>query len=237
MAENEKDTFFDHFSHDKSTKLGEWFVKSMAQKVYDFAQINCNSSILEIGPGKGEFAKLCVGHDYQAIEPNEEMAAALEKRGVRVARNMVPPIPDFGRGFDFVVMIDVMEHLDTMTAALKLSENVRDILNPKGKFVIISPDYVSWGYYFFLNDFTHNYITTRRRLQNLLVSAGFNEIESRYQSGHIQGLLGVLISLIARRLPFGFLYSLFPESKIIHKLYKLQSNFLRRVLICGEKLT
>lgn len=239
MEKHKPDAFFDHFSQDKSTKIGDWLVKSMSKRIFEFAQVKTGCSILEIGPGKGTFAGICLNNniDYFAIEPNEKMADMLERRGVNVLRNIVPPIPDLGRTFDVVVMINVMEHMDTMTAALELSKNVHKILNPGGKFIIYSPDYVNWQYHFFLSDFTHNYITTWRRLHGLLISAGFNKIDGIYQSGHYRSIASFLISFIASLLPFGRLYAMFPQNKMMHKLYKLQTPFLRRVLICGEKPT
>jgi hypothetical protein len=36
-------------------------------------------------------------------------------------------------------------------------------------------------------------------------------------------------------MPFGFLNGVFPNSKIFHKLYKMQLTLSRKVLILGEK--
>jgi SAM-dependent methyltransferase len=237
MAENEKDTFFDHFSPGRPTKFGSWLVKCLQQGVFEFAQIQRGSSVLEIGPGKGVFADICIncGAEYMAIEANAKMADALEKRGVKVLRNIVPPMPQIEKNFDVVVMIDVMEHMDNMTTALEVAKQVYKMLSQGGRFVIYSPDYVNWKYHFFLSDFTHNYVTTWRRLQGLLISAGFDHIEGIYQSNHYRGVMCLLISALASWLPFGYLTAMFPNSKLLRKLYKLQTPFLRRVLVRGEK--
>jgi SAM-dependent methyltransferase len=238
MAAKEKDAFFDHFNWNKPTKFGTWLVRTTAKRVFEFSLISQNSSILEIGAGRGVFADICLenGLEYWAIEPNVKMAKLLEARKIKVLRNIVPPIPETGRNFDAVVMINVLEHMNTMTAALELAKQVYKLLNPRGKFVIYVPDYVNWRYHFFLSDFSHNYITTWRRMQGLLISAGFEKVEGKYLSGPFGDLTCLLISAMASWLPFGQLSATFPKSKLLRKLYNLQTPFLRRVLMRGEKL-
>jgi len=237
VKELENNTFYDHFSKSKPTEFGNWLVNQTCQQIFEFAQIQQGKSVLEIGPGRGAFADLCIGRDieYWAIEPNEKMAEALEKRRANVIRNIVPPIPDMGRRFDVVVMNNVLEHMDTMTSALTVSKQIYELLNPGGRFVIYSPDYVNFRYLFFLNDFSHNYITTRKRVEGLLMSAGFDTICARYQNARFRGCMCLLTSGLAAWLPFGYLSALFPENKLLSKLYRFQSPFLRRILIFGEK--
>jgi SAM-dependent methyltransferase len=234
---HDESTFYEQFRQGKATPLGSWIVHQMALRVYDCAQIKEGHRVLEIGAGKGYFAKICFEKEinYSAIEPNVHMARALESQNARVYRNLVPPLPEMDGMFDRVVMINVMEHMDTMTAALSVAEQVHGILNPGGRFVIVAPDYVNWRFRFFQGDFSHNYVTTLKRLRGLLMSAGYDTIQGKYQCAHLQGLLAILISAMAGCLPFGTLNALFPDNKILQKLYKLQTALLRRILIFGEK--
>jgi len=147
----------------------------------------------------------------------------------------VPPLPEMDRQFDFAVMINVMEHMNSMQDALKITQQIREVLKPKGKFVICSPDYLNYRHNFFNCDFSHSYVTTRRRLHQLLISGGFNNIRNCYLAGPISGVTGMLISAIVSRMPFGFLNGVFPNSKVFHKLYKMQLTLSRKVLILGEK--
>lgn len=232
-----KTTFYDHYSHDKPTGLGRRLAVSLSEQIFEFAQIRQGHRVLEIGPGRGVFTDICLnkGVDYWAIEPNEKMANDLQKRGINVVRNVVPPIPEMGRTFDVVVMNSVIEHMDTMSVALQLASEVYELLNPGGGFVIYAPDYTNWRHHFFIGDFSHNYITTWRRLEGLLISAGFNDIKGRYQSTIFTGALCYLISTLASWLPFAGFDAMFPESILFHKLYKLQITFLRRVLVLARK--
>ena len=238
MTEGEvRNAFFDHFGRDRPTKLGSWLVAKTQKQIFDFAQLKRGNSVLEIGPGRGVFANICLseGVDYWAIEPNERMAQALKEQGANVIQAIVPPVPDMERRFDAVVMINVMEHMNSMQDALQVSREVRGVLKPKGKFVICSPDYVNWRYHFFLSDFSHNYVTTWRRIQGLLINAGFEEVVGGYQSGPFRGVMCLLVSALTPWLPFGYLTVIFPKSKLLRKLYKLQTPFLRKALILGEK--
>jgi len=230
-------TFYNHFHQDKPTGIGKRLVRRVSENIFDFAKIEQGNSVLEIGPGRGTFSDICLdkGIDYTAIEANEEMAQALIKRGVKVVKHLVPPFPELGRNFDVVVIINVLEHMDSMSKALELSEGVKKILNPGGKFVISVPDYLNWKSHFYVSDFSHNYITTWRRVEGLLISAGFGEIRGRFQSSIFTGLPCYLISATASLLPFGWLDVNFPNNRLFHKLYKLQLTFLRKVIIIGKK--
>jgi len=230
--------FFDHFSRaDKPTKFGIGLVKIMSRKIFGFAGAGSGSRILEIGPGRGAIADICLerGIEYCAVEPNEQMAASLEKRGAYVVRAIVPPLPELDRNFDVVVMINVMEHMNGMQDALQISRQIREVLKPRGKLIISSPDYLNWRLNFFNCDFSHNYVTTRRRLRQLLLDTGYENIKSFYLSGPLSGFLCLLVTAFVSRLPFGLLNAIFPDNKIFYKLYKIQLTFLRKVLIIGEK--
>jgi SAM-dependent methyltransferase len=236
--DKDSDAFFDHFSRgDKPTKTGTRLVKALAGKIFQYSQIAPGGSILEIGPGRGDFADICLekGLEYYAVEPNEQMASSLEKRGANVIRAIVPPLPAIDKQFDAVVMLAVMEHMNGMQDALQITRQIKEILKPKGKFVICSPDYLNWRHNFFNCDFSHNYVTTRRRLKQLLMNAGFENIKSCHLSSPFTGIPCFLFTAIVSWLPFGLLNAMFADSKLCYKLYKIQLTFLRKVLILGEK--
>ena len=77
-------------------------------------------------------------------------------------------------------------------------------------------------------------LTTRRRLAQLLASAGYGQTASGYVAGPLRGPVAVLVSVFAARLPFGTLLSWWPRSRVLGKLYKLQLTLCRKVLIVGE---
>jgi len=231
------DTFFDHLRKaEQPTGLGMRFIRRASERILAFADVAPGSRVLEIGPGRGEFAELCLARklEYHAIEPNAGLAEALRGRGATVVCARVPPLPALDRQFDLAVMINVMEHMNGLEQALDISCQIRRVLNPGGKFVIHCPDYLSWRTNFFNCDFSHNYVTTRRRLDQLLVNAGYEDIRSRYLSGPFLGPGAVVLAALASRMPFGALEALFPRCPVCSRLYKLQLTLSRRVLILGH---
>ncbi len=235
---NITETFFEHLSReDRPTKFGAWLSEVLSRKIFRYADVTAGRSVLEIGPGRGAFADICLkkGLEYYAIEPNPKMAASLRQKGANVICAIVPPLPALEKEFDLVVMINVMEHINSMQDALQIARQIRGVLKSRAKFVIHSPDYLNWRSNFFNCDFSHNYVTTRRRLEQLLINAGFDNIKGCYLSGSLTGFAGFVTSAFASHLPFGFFNAMFPANKIFHKLYKLQMTFLRTVLAVGEK--
>jgi SAM-dependent methyltransferase len=230
-------TFFDHLQKaEQPTRLGAGLVRRASRRILEFADVAPGGNILEIGPGRGEFAELCLERKmgYHAIEPNPQLAASLRAKGASVVCARVPPLPALDRKFDLVVMVNVMEHMNGLEQALDISCQIKSVLNPGGKFLIHSPDYLSWRSQFFNCDFSHNYVTTRRRLDQLLVNAGYADIRSGYMSGPFAGAGAVILSALASRMPFGALEALFPYCPVCSRLYKLQLTLSRRVLILGH---
>jgi SAM-dependent methyltransferase len=237
MKDNQKNTFYKHFCQDTSTQVGSRLATRLAKSIYQMAEIPDAATILEIGAGRGIFANVCRGQgaQYWAIEPNEQMAGALEQKGITVWRAVVPPMPPTEQQFDVVVMISVMEHMDSMAAALELTKQVHALLKPGGRFVIYCPDYLNWRHRFFQSDFSHNYITTRLRLEGLLLSAGFKEVDSYYRNMYFTGFMSILTSAFAAMLPFAQLNAILPKNRLILKLWKMQMSLLRRTLTVGKK--
>lgn len=232
-----KEHFYDHFHRDSPTGAGNWVARAFSKKIFDYIKIEPGQSVLEIGPGRGVFADICLEKhiEYSAVEPNRQMADSLQQRGADVVQAMVPPLPDLAKEFDVAVMINALEHMNSMQDALQLTEQTRDVLKLKGKLVICSPDYLNLRHNFFNCDFSHSYVTTRRRLRQLLLSAGFENIKSCCLSGPLRGFACFLVSAFVGRLPFGSLNAWFPDNKVFHKLYKMQLTFSRKVLILAEK--
>jgi SAM-dependent methyltransferase len=232
--------FFDHLRKaEQPTGLGLRLVRRAAERILAFADVPPGGSVLEIGPGRGELAELCLARklEYHGVEPNAGLAESLRQKGAEVVCARVPPLPALDRTFDLVVMVNVMEHMSGLEQALDTACQVLQVLKPGGKFLIHSPDYLSWRGHFFNCDFSHNYVTTRRRLDQLLVNAGYDGTRSCYMSGPLQGPAAVILSAVAARMPFGALEAIWPGCSLCSRLYKLQLTFSRRILILGHKGT
>ncbi|MBP8302711.1 MAG: class I SAM-dependent methyltransferase [Phycisphaerae bacterium] len=230
------DTFFEHFAQgDRPTAIGSRLARVTSLRLFRWLGLGPHARVLEIGPGRGLFAELCLeaGLRYVAVEPNATMAASLEQRGAEVIRERVPPLPRLEGRFDAVVMIHLVEHLNSMQEALALTTQVKAVLAPEGKVLVCSPDFLNWRKHFFNCDFSHNYVTTERRLHQLLLNGGFRHVRSRTLAGPLAGCPAVLVSGLAALLPFGLLNALLPDSRAAYKLYKMQLTCLRAVAVCG----
>lgn len=229
-------SFYDHFHQDKPTGIGAALSSAFFRNIVAFSGMRQGHKVLEIGPGRGVLADLCLERSigYTAIEPNPTLAQSLESRGAEVIRAIVPPLPDVKNKFDFVVMVNVLEHMDGTKEALEIAGQIRQCLEPGGRFIVCSPDYMSMRQHFFNCDFSHGYVTTQRRLSQLLLSAGYVPLRSCYLAGPLRGLAGMIAAAVAAWLPFGAFHTWWPKSRLCMKLYKLQLTFSRKVLIAGE---
>jgi len=112
-----------------------------------------NKKILDLGTGSGNFEllfhdkfKKIVGADYND-EALDFLKAKLKERNIK---NVDLKIADFTKldesifedKFDYIIMIDVIEHFKTSEAE-KLLPKLHNLLNKEGKVIIITPNYTS----------------------------------------------------------------------------------------------
>lgn len=230
--------FFDHFAHGSPTQVGAWLEKLTKQREHIYISRFLRSSdaeILEIGPGQGLLAQIFINSGfsrYDASEPNPRMNSQLSSIGIRTISNfIVPPIQAPDRSYDALILADVLEHLTDAEPAQEFAKEAVRVLRPGGIVVIISPDHLDWGGDFFNCDFTHNYVTTMRRVRQLLCDCGFRIAGRRYTYGPLSGSVGFLTSRCVKALTFLASGARSDDDKF----YKLRLTFLRRLTIIGIK--
>jgi ubiquinone/menaquinone biosynthesis C-methylase UbiE len=134
-------------------------------------------------------------------------------------------------------MNQVFEHMNNIEMAQKMIEECYRLLKKDGILCIISPDYLMWKEEFFNVDYTHNYITTTRRLNEIYYDNSLEVVHMNYIAGPFFGdVVTSLLSSLARTLI---------KPKIIHSItfglvseeraYKIRSTFLRSFMIIGVK--
>lgn len=77
--------------------------------------------------------------------------------------------------FDVVLASNVLEHFEPDTAAAVVGD-VSAILRPRGRFIVIQPNF-KYAYRQYFDDYTHRSVFTETSLANLMRSRGFS-IES-----------------------------------------------------------
>jgi SAM-dependent methyltransferase len=134
------------------------------------------ADFLEVGPGQGAIADLAMeaGYRYKAVEPSAILVEQLRARGVQVTEAFTPPIPAPDASMDIVYADQVVEHMSGIDAARAWVAEALRILRPGGVLFVVVPDYLKEREFFWDIDYTHNFITTERRMRQLLYDGGFD---------------------------------------------------------------
>jgi 2-polyprenyl-3-methyl-5-hydroxy-6-metoxy-1,4-benzoquinol methylase len=139
--------------------------------------------ILDLGCGGGEFLDFLVRQGYTAaagIDHSDEQVERCVTRGLaRVSR--VTDAHEFLRqhpgGFECVVMNDVLEHIPK-NDCLALLEDIRGALRPGGRCLVKVPNAANvFGLVARYLDFTHEIAFTETSLRQVLVAAGYSDVE------------------------------------------------------------
>ena len=144
------------------------------------ALLHCHATppgdLLEIGPGEGSLAARAVsaGWRYRCIEASPVLAAGLRARGLAVIESWAPPIGVANASSDVVYADQVLEHMSGIDAARHLIAEALRVLRPGGYVFLVVPDYLKERAFFWDVDYTHNFVTTERRVRQLLYDGGLH---------------------------------------------------------------
>jgi SAM-dependent methyltransferase len=78
---------------------------------------------------------------------------------------------------DVVYADQVLEHMSGIDAAREFVAEAHRVLRPDGVFFVVVPDYLKERTFFWDVDYTHNFVTTERRVRQLLYDGGFEVSE------------------------------------------------------------
>jgi SAM-dependent methyltransferase len=229
--------FFDFWRNKSITGLGrhwgrqeaEYTVRRMIRHVTPLRHV------VEIGPGRGAFMAACLarGLKHTAIDANLGFLQALE-RG-RSLQAFAPPLPLADCVADAVVANHVIEHNPHMLAATAMLAEMARITRPGGVVILTAPDLLWYGNYFWDCDYSHNFPTSARRLQQMMLDQGLEVALLEYVYNHITGPLGALAARAAWAIPYG-LPGAEPGSPFyIDQIYKSRLTFARAVFIIGRR--
>lgn len=158
--------------------------------------------VFEVGAGDARFlaALAEAGYDASGIEPSAIEPASGEARAVDVRRLTLEELAEGGEGYDAVVLLHVLEHLDDPEAALAKASR---LLVPGGTLLVAVPNLASLqaalgGDAWFHQDVPrHTILFTRAGLLRLLERCGFR-VERATTLGLDQTLLGMWQTLLNR---------------------------------------
>ena len=167
--------------------LANYYKPKLARQVRDILhrrvlkKIPTPKKVLEIGVGFGEFANFCKAKqiEYVGLEPNENLRQMVSKLGFKVYDGKLPDQVNVkGNDFDLVFIGHVLEHLPSYKEVLSSLENLRKLLKPGGHIIVLYPD-ASYSRWLFYHDYTHQYVTTPRRMETIFQEVGLKVVESK----------------------------------------------------------
>ena len=139
--------------------------------------------MLEIGPGHGlaRRSRGAAGWRYRCVEASPILQELLRAKGFEVIDAFTPPIPVPDASCDVVYADQVLEHMSGIDAARAFVAESRRALRPGGVFFVVVPDYLKERRFFWDVDYTHNFVTTERRVRQLLYDGGLRHARGRAQ--------------------------------------------------------
>lgn len=182
------DTFYKSFSEKQLTSYGSErrgrIERHRLALLHRF--VAPRGQMFEIGPGHGSLAEQAVaaGWDYTAVEASPILVDVLTRKGLRVIEAWTPPMPMADESADVVYADQVLEHMSGIDAARAFTAEALRCLRPGGLFFVVVPDYLKERTFFWDVDYTHNFVTTERRVRQLFNDSGFETL-------HVERSIGV----------------------------------------------
>lgn len=170
-------TFYKTFSEKKLTSVGtarrSRIERHRLALLHRFAEPP--GSFFEIGPGHGTLGELAVqaGWNYTAVEASRILIDVLRGKGLNVIESWTPPMPMADASADVVYADQVLEHMRGIDDARQFTAEALRTLRPGGHFFVVVPDYLKERQFFWDVDYTHNFVTTERRVRQLMNDGGF----------------------------------------------------------------
>jgi cyclopropane fatty-acyl-phospholipid synthase-like methyltransferase len=185
-------------------------------------------SLCEIGVGFGELASYCRKNEINwiGIEPNDKLREDLIDDGFKVYNGMMPEFPEIEEKYDAIFASHFIEHLNNLQEVTSFLNNCRENLGShNGRYLILLyPDIEKCGSIFW-HDYTHSFVTTKKRIEDLLYDLGWKIRRSdRYTACFFRG--SSFISFIGK---------IFPHFLLPKKVaFFTRLSFLQHVLTIAE---
>lgn len=229
--------YYDFWREKQITALGRRWSRQAAEYTLRLALRHAAplNRVVEIGPGRGALANVCRtwGIRYVGVDANIGLLEHLEA-GSSVC-SFVPPIPLSSAICDAVIANHVLEHAVNLPQAQLLIAEMCRVVRPGGIVVVTSPDVLWEGMEFWDCDYSHNFVTTARRLHQLFRDQDLEVAHLVYVHNHIEGVAGAIVGRIIRLVPYHVPGSTPLSPLYIERLYKLRMTFARSVVIIGRR--
>lgn len=192
---------------------------------------------LEIGPGHGTLAHAAVaaGWRYRGVEPSPVLAPLLAAQGLSIIRAWTPPFPVTDACCDVLWADQVLEHMNGAAEARAFVSEVRRVLRPGGIAMVVVPDYAKERWFFWDIDYTHNYVTTERRMRQLLADGGLEVVELTRAIGAATGVPRGALAGAALALNVPGVDALMRGVGKEDLLFRIRKNLFQTLLFVGRR--
>lgn len=235
----ESSTFYKTFSEKKLTTYG-----SSRRGKIERHRLNllhrfrpAPGEMAEIGPGHGTLGELAVeaGWHYTAIEASPILVDVLRQKGLTVVESWTPPFPLADQSTDVLYADQVLEHMNGIEQARHFTAEALRVLRPGGVLFVVVPDYLKERTFFWDVDYTHNFVTTERRVKQLFNDGGF-------QLQHVERGIGVATGVARDVLAAGALFVNIPGIDALSRytgteelLFKVRKNLFETLTFVARK--
>ena len=191
----------------------------------------------EIGPGHGTLGELAVaaGWQYTAIEASPLLQEVLEKKGLNVIPAWTPPMPMADAAADVVYADQVLEHMRGIDDARQFTAEALRSLKPGGVFFVVVPDYLKEREFFWDVDYTHNFVTTERRIRQLFNDGGFEILHIERGIGMATGFKRDLLAAAALFINIPGVDAVSRWTKQEDLVFKIRKNLFETLTFIARK--
>jgi SAM-dependent methyltransferase len=194
-------------------------------------------AFFEIGPGHGTLGQLAVaaGWQYTAIEASPLLQEVLKSKGLNVIPAWTPPMPMGDATADVVYADQVLEHMRGIDDARQFTAEALRSLKPGGIFFVVVPDYLKEREFFWDVDYTHNFVTTERRIRQLFNDGGFEILHMERAIGLATGIKRDLLAAAAVFINIPGVDALSRYTKSEDLVFKIRKNLFETLTFVAKK--
>ncbi len=231
--------FYDNFKSRGWTNSRIKLQKAFYRRLFrSFSLLSLDGiDFLEIGPGTGLVAEVVAefGANYSAIESNAGLVKSLSEQGYKVDQGTCPPLGVEDDSCDIIFCSHLIEHLKDPPEVYLFFEEAYRALRAGGRFIVIAPDYMRMGAYFWDCDYTHTFPVTTKRVEQLFRDTGFDCKTLSTMTEPFVGPIKYLINSLLFFYPYSLVQTLLPSQSLKTVAYKIRSTFSQVVFAIGSK--
>jgi SAM-dependent methyltransferase len=159
----------------------------------------------------------------------------LKKKGLAVIESWTPPMPIPDRSADVVYADQVLEHMSGIDAARQFTAEAFRALRPGGVFFVVVPDYLKERTFFWDVDYTHNFVTTERRVKQLFNDNGFDIVDIERSIGVATGFKRDALAAGALLVNLPGINTLSRRTGTEDLLFKIRKNLFETLTFVARK--